>query len=424
MSGSGQAKAKKKSAKKTAAGSVPAPRGARLEEFIIGNVRCFADTQRVPIRPITILVGENSTGKTTFLGGYWVIHNLTMTPSSAGMSTFEYMGKKAPSFNAIPFRMGVFHDILNHNVINSHNPSFQLGAKIPYQARFAHRNWVDKTPIQNTRKRKSGEVDIIYSFEENESGAAVRDVSVDLPNSRYNECIEVALGKPRYDGVCQLAIEDPLTKKYVNVGGFSSALYAHEIALALSTNPDAKIPKMRNIHKILDEHFYSGAGERDKWRQLTFYNDAVARAFAPDRSRPERTYDPADRTPEEYNPHGDHIPMLLARLSRANKQEWRVLRKRLVAFGKESGMFSDFDVRALGPLLSDPFQIQVETADGVSNLLDVGYGVGQACQLLAQIMRDSQRKTPATFLLQEPEAHLHPRAQAALVSLFAKSAKK
>ena len=38
-------------------------------------------------------------------------------------------------------------------------------------------------------------------------------------------------------------------------------------------------------------------------------------------------------------------------------------------------------------------------------------------------MLASQCETPAVFLLQEPEVHLHPQAQAALTSFFAKSVK-
>ena len=37
-------------------------------ELILQDVRCFQDEQRGRLRPITLLVGENSTGKTTFLG--------------------------------------------------------------------------------------------------------------------------------------------------------------------------------------------------------------------------------------------------------------------------------------------------------------------------------------------------------------------
>ena len=49
------------------------------------------------------------------------------------------------------------------------------------------------------------------------------------------------------------------------------------------------------------------------------------------------------------------------------------------------------------------------------NLIDVGYGVSQALPLITELLRDD---APPMFLLQQPEVHLHPSAQAALGSLF------
>ena len=72
-------------------------------EFLLGDVRCFRGEQRTRLRPITLLVGENSTGKTTFLGCYSVLHRLlseTWVPSSR------------LDFNQEPFSMGSFHDIV------------------------------------------------------------------------------------------------------------------------------------------------------------------------------------------------------------------------------------------------------------------------------------------------------------------------
>jgi predicted ATP-dependent endonuclease of OLD family len=39
-----------------------------LNSVIVENVRCFHERQSAPLRPVTVLVGENSSGKTTFLG--------------------------------------------------------------------------------------------------------------------------------------------------------------------------------------------------------------------------------------------------------------------------------------------------------------------------------------------------------------------
>lgn len=70
-------------------------------EFTLRDVRCFAGEQRGRTRPITLLVGENGTGKTTFLGCYGALHRLL---SSAPV--------EKPDFNAGAFAMGSFRDIV------------------------------------------------------------------------------------------------------------------------------------------------------------------------------------------------------------------------------------------------------------------------------------------------------------------------
>lgn len=40
-----------------------------ITQFTMEEVRCFAGCQQFEIQPLTFLAGENSTGKTTALGG-------------------------------------------------------------------------------------------------------------------------------------------------------------------------------------------------------------------------------------------------------------------------------------------------------------------------------------------------------------------
>ena len=51
--------------------------------------------------------------------------------------------------------------------------------------------------------------------------------------------------------------------------------------------------------------------------------------------------------------------------------------------------------------------------------MDVGFGVSQVLPALAALFRADG---PPMFLLQQPELHLHPSAQAALGSLFCRTA--
>ncbi|MYK19155.1 AAA family ATPase, partial [Candidatus Poribacteria bacterium] len=46
-----------------------------ITQFTIEDVRCFSERQTLEIRPLTFLVGENSTGKTTALACFQVLVN-------------------------------------------------------------------------------------------------------------------------------------------------------------------------------------------------------------------------------------------------------------------------------------------------------------------------------------------------------------
>ena len=146
---------------------------------------------------------------------------------------------------------------------------------------------------------------------------------------------------------------------------------------------------------------------------------------SPGRSRPERTYDP---TREFNDPEGSDVPMYLMRIEATQKADWEMLKQQLVEFGKSSGLFQNIEIKRLGRALGSPFQLQFNIRGPKVNIIDVGYGVSQILPILVQILnpsisKGSQRTPQSTFsLLQQPEVHLHPRAQAEFSSLLAKLA--
>ena len=120
--------------------------------------------------------------------------------------------------------------------------------------------------------------------------------------------------------------------------------------------------------------------------------------------------------------------MFMMRLHHSQQEQWVTLRDNLVDFGRNSGLFSDIKIKRHGKQISDPFQIEVKVhSSSHHNIADVGYGVSQSLPILvdlisAEQMSGSRRQPPhsgsLTFMLQQPEVHLHPRGQAALASLF------
>ena len=132
---------------------------------------------------------------------------------------------------------------------------------------------------------------------------------------------------------------------------------------------------------------------------------------------PKRTYDPSRPF---QDPEGEYIPTLLANMSRYAPDEWQNLKGALEEFGKASGLFNEITVERLGNGEGAPFQLQVRKSNGRlkgrwRNLIDVGYGVSQTLPILIELLREGHANM---FLLQQPEVHLHPMAQAALGSLF------
>ena len=87
-----------------------------ITQFTMEEVRCFRERQTLEIRPLTFLVGENSTGKTTALGCFHVLAN--------------YLQSRGVDFNADPYSMGTFKDIVRNN--NKIEKNFKLGFTAKY----------------------------------------------------------------------------------------------------------------------------------------------------------------------------------------------------------------------------------------------------------------------------------------------------
>ena len=69
-----------------------------LQELRLRDFRCFREQQTARLAPLTLLVGENSTGKTSFLAAI-----------RAMLEVGSY--HRDPDFRAPPYDLGSFHEI-------------------------------------------------------------------------------------------------------------------------------------------------------------------------------------------------------------------------------------------------------------------------------------------------------------------------
>lgn len=358
-----------------------------MDTITLENFRCFREKQAVRIAPLTLLVGENSTGKTSFMAAVRAIWD----------TAYRH---QVPDFKEDPYDLGSFHEIAHHRgARGSQADTFSLGFVASRFETARHTARQDEPLCFRATFGKNG--------------------TEPIPVQRYFACEDL--------WVEEVFAEEPPWKLSVGIGedvwqlqdkGFPGRLpHLARLQIAtLSVGNSEFVPRKgsraltpddrRRIEEfVLDVGFSSSSAEERPF------------AGAPVRSKPSRTYDPARMTPDS---EGNYVPMYLANIFFRDSRRWKRLKDALESFGRSAGLFDEIFVKQLGPRDSEPFQLQVRKFGSKlkgprRNLMDVGYGVSQILPLITELLRQS---APSIFLLQQPEVHLHPSAQAALGSLF------
>ena len=391
-------------------------------ELILTDVRCFQGEQRGSLRPITLLVGENSTGKTTFLGCYRVLQRVLSRPHDDSL----------PDFNEQPFAMGSFRDIVR----SKRGPDGRLDEfKLGFGVDPASDGDIPPHTLLATF-REGGSAPLISSFRfefKPESFLELQPLPDGTGVLAPNRVVETT--SPLVDVMYALNFlmalaEDVRQKRRESPDPQMLAEILPPLLVRPRTARElAKV--LQPVAEYLDGLFPRREAGRLEFSRLDFPRLPEPIPVAPLRSKPKRTYDPVRET---ASPEGEHVPMLMMRLTRADRNRWSSLREALVAFGQESGLFSDIKVKGRGGQMSDPFQLQVKVRSGPhANIMDVGYGVSQSLPILVDVVtaaesnRGGQGHPHAagrSFLLQQPEVHLHPRGQAQLADLFVEAYKR
>jgi len=130
---------------------------------------------------------------------------------------------------------------------------------------------------------------------------------------------------------------------------------------------------------------------------------------APVRAKPRRTYD----TPGyEYSSEGEHLPQLLNAILGLGSSNAGV---KVIEYGAESGLFKKVDIHRFGEEEHAPVEITVDLGGLTTSIFNAGYGVSQSLPVVSEVV---SRPKGTWFTIQQPEVHLHPRAQAAIGELI------
>ena len=354
----------------------------RLENF-----RCFRARQSARLAPLTLLVGENSTGKTSFMALLRALWEAA------------YLGA-APGFKEAPYDLGSFDEI-------AHFRGGRGGRAHEFTAGFE---------VAASRRRKAEEPNGSFhrfEFTFGRKGTAPAPTRWLFGLEKFEITIHVAA-----DGPWEVRYQTPRGEWSWQAPAGLGARLANRFFLPSVLH--SLLLESDDLTPVGDTPKFT-AGDWDGLRQILEHFDLFPGeepfASAPVRSKPRRTYDPSRPA---RDPEGETIPMYLSTAFFEHKRSWNTLKAALENFGREAGLFDEIAVKPLGKRGSEPFQVHVrkfapQAKGPLRNLIDVGYGVSQVLPVITELFRDDA--TPM-FLLQQPEVHLHPSAQAALGSLF------
>ena len=365
-----------------------------INKLLFENVRCFYGEHTSLLRPLTFLLGENSSGKTSFLALNRIAWDIAQGDLSDDI------------FNEDPFQLGAYDQIASHKGGRAgRSKTFTIGCEVSLSSKV-------KRP-----EIFSNEVIIKAKFT-SQSGQPKLDQWI-FNSGKFG--LEMRFGDQ--NRVIEAKVSNQTSEYAIPEKAFLGRMF-NPIRVLRELNFMIR-DRARGIEKdIKPTEHQDGILTQDDLNYLESIYFSVMRslgarpyAFAPIRTSPRRTY---DRLKDVQEPGGDHIPMVLANMSTSNLKEWEGLREQLISFGEASGLFTDIEIKRKGKKESDPFQIDIKNFGQPFNLVDVGYGVSQVLPIVVDIFQKPQQ---TSFLLQQPEVHLHPRAQAELGTVLGTLAK-
>jgi len=360
-----------------------------LPTLYVDNFRGFEDTY-IPLKQVNFFVGENSTGKTSILSlinllydtSFWLQH--IFNNFDVHLGSFYEIADKNNSKKY--FEIGFFNHIedfetdqMNYDAVLL---KFYNNRGIPSILECSYSSNNQSVISKIAKNNKSIKYKVI-------NDDAIADTSDSLEIFRqWIQKINSEIGRIGFHVI------------KINSGFPRSASAVRTIIESEVGRKSNKGEATLNISAIIDN--FMGSSVANPMGHLSW--------IAPIRAKPERTFDDFS---VRYSPDGGHAPYILKDiLTSAKKTDLKEKAKTLIqTFGLDSGLFDSIKIKKYGRDSSSPFEIDIVLNSSAFKITNVGYGVSQVLPIIVDILA---RVENTVFAIQQPEIHLHPKAQAAL----------
>lgn len=363
-----------------------------MRYLYLDNFRGFTNTT-VPLKDVNFLVGENSTGKTSFL---------TMLRMFSGPHLF--MGPEGGD----ELQLGHFNEMVS---AHSADPTyFHLGIAGEPESGKDRRGFgllLTYRPVNGLARISRltctiQEQEVCISFE----GGKISYRAVKVPPAaNATEMHKRLLGWVR-DHSGLLAGD---WKQVALPSGMEVHQFPVFVILAMATQ--------EGLNKKISATTKSVKKPKDTKQEPRTFNFAFPNTLppivwiAPIRAKLRRTYDEPQTT---FSPEGAHIPYVIKRML-GSKKEAQKFSEFIERIGESSGLFQKIEIKHFGDTSTSPFEVDAFVDDKALSLGWLGYGVSQSLPIFVELL---DRRAGSWFAIQQPEVHLHPRAQACLGDVF------
>lgn len=333
------------------------------------NFKTWKDTGEIALKPVTLLLGTNSSGKSSLIQSLLLLKQTVQTPDRS--VHLNLGGDESHDL----FDFGAFKDVLRQGVSGPRHFSIAF--------EFCSRSAQARV--------RAGE--FFCSYGQTSSGAvSIQDWRVQSGSQQFRS---VRRGKGAYS-VFVGDEQQPRGKDRGLAPERSVALSAEGIAL-LGLDGSALEDLSLAIRRELENLVYLG----------------------PIRRRPERDYIWNRTQPGRVGSDGERaVNILLASALSKDPEESSILPS--VSHWLVRMKLADaLEVRQLGR--STRYEVVIHSEGVQANLRDVGIGVSQVLPVLTLAYF---APPGSTIVLEEPEIHLHPLAQSVLAELFVEVSQK
>ncbi len=356
------------------------------------NFRGFADTGWIELRPLTIIIGANNSGKTSLLAPL-----LLLKQSHSGSEPDLALQTKGELINA-----GAFEDI-----VFGHEKRKQ----IQFAIRFHHHDIDDEdTVVQPLGEAPPGELELTFAE------YAAFDEPVLKRYTVYDALGRLLLTRSRTaSGTYSLEGLKHVSRKRIKNAAFDNALRRNIRQgqpwnfifsdVPFTTTLRQQALKQQRIHLSEFAKEYLRIVEAVSEQMFKVFFDIVY--VGPLRERPKRLYELSGAMPDNVGTRGEFAPEILFRLRETDFIE--VVEQWLRRF--------DFSGHIGSKATSEGgFSLYVGKSKGdvAVNFADTGFGLSQVLPLIIQGFFSNDD----LVIAEQPEIHLNPRLQAILGDLF------